>query len=372
MSFISQAYLLVFWILGFLFLWRIPFLRKEDLLDIPPGGISIIIPARNEGKKLARLLRSLSEQTLKPREIIVVDDHSEDGTAEVGERAGCVIIPSSDLPEGWAGKPWGCWQGAQQAQGEIFIFLDADTFLDPDGLQKIVATFFKKRGLLTIQPYHQMEKVLERLSAIFNIIVLAGMNAFTPWGARFKPMGAFGPCNVCFGEDYFAIGGHQKVRGEVLESLGLGKEFSRANHGVHCYGGKGTISFRMYPEGIRSMMEGFAKGFATGARATSLGTMLMVVCWITGGVGVTRYLLQSAVSGEFANLIWLLIINFLYVFQIHWMLSRIGNFGFLTAILYPIPLLFFIFVFALSLMRIFFFGEVRWKGRVVRTTDKKR
>ena len=89
---------------------------------------------------------------------------------------------SKDLPEGWAGKPWACWQGSQKAAGDIFLFLDADTSLEPEGLSKIVSTYLEKEGLLSIQPFHKMKRRYERLSAIFNIITMAGMNAFTPFG----------------------------------------------------------------------------------------------------------------------------------------------------------------------------------------------
>jgi 4,4'-diaponeurosporenoate glycosyltransferase len=56
-----------------------------------------------------------------------------------------------------------------------------------------------------------------------------------------------------------------------------------------------------------------------------------------------------------------------YIFQIYWMLLRIGNFGFSTALLFQIPLVFFVMVFAYSFLRIFLLRTVRWKGRDVKT-----
>jgi hypothetical protein len=102
-----------------------------------------------------------------------------------------------------------------------------------------------------------MEKAYERLAAVFNIIVLVGANAFSLGGSKRKPFGAFGPCYICLREDYFSMGGHQAVRRDILESLGLGKEFLKNGLPVHCYGGRGSISFRMYPEGVKSLVEGF-------------------------------------------------------------------------------------------------------------------
>jgi 4,4'-diaponeurosporenoate glycosyltransferase len=350
----------LFWFFGFLFFWRIPYPRSSGKLNETRLRISIIIPARNEEKNLGCLLQSLKDQTLKAHEIIVVDDHSADSTAEIGRKAGCTVLSSSDLPEGWTGKPWACWQGVHQATGEIFVFLDADTSLEKEGLSKILSTYLEHGGLLSIQPFHKMEKIYERLSAIFNVAIMAGMNTFTFWGSRRKPAGAFGPCMVCSRQDYFAVGGHEKVRGEILESIPFGREFLKAGLKVRCYGGKGTISFRMYPEGLRSLIEGFGKGFGTGAGATSLVVLFMMVCWITGGLAITRHLLQAA--------FWTTL-DIFYILQMHWMLRRIGNFGFYTPLFFQIPLLFFVVLFFSSLLRIFVVRRVSWKGRMIKTGE---
>lgn len=363
--------LLFFWCLGFIFLWKIPFLTKRRPPPSPSPKLSVLIPARNEEHTLNHLLTSIHLQTFKPYEILVIDDQSEDSTAEVAKRNGCSVIPSTFLPEGWTGKNWACWQGAQQASGDLFLFLDADTVFEPESLEKIVYTYLEKKGLVSIQPYHKMEKTYERLSAIFNIITVAGVNAFTLLGSRAKPTGAFGPCMICSREDYFHVGGHQKARDAVLESLVIGKEFLKHNKGVHCFGGKGTLTFRMYPGGLRSLIEGFSKGFGTGARAMSLMSLFIVVCWIFGGMGVTRQLIQSLLVGNRIELLGWLLIDSLYIFQIHWMLSRIGNFGFSTALLFQIPLIFFVLVFLTSFLRIFVLRKVRWKGREVKTGMRK-
>jgi 4,4'-diaponeurosporenoate glycosyltransferase len=71
------------------------------------------------------------------------------------------------------------------------------------------------------------------------------------------------------------------------------------------------------------------------------------------------------------ELLWSALLDGLYVLQIHWMLQRIGNFGFLPALLFQVPLVFFVFVFGLSLFRIFFMKKVPWKGRTVNTKKEK-
>ncbi len=213
----------LFWLLGFLFLFRIPPCKGGIGTRGAYPPISVIIPARNEERSLPSLLSSLHNQTLKPDEIIVVDDNSEDTTAEVAEKGGAKVIHAKALPEGWHGKPWACWTGAKEAQGEILVFLDADTSVLPDGLFKIISTYAEKKGIVSLQPYHTMEKAYEQLSAIFNIIVMAGLNAFTILGEKVKPSGIFGPCFVIGKDDYFTFGGHEKVKDTVLEDIAIGQ-----------------------------------------------------------------------------------------------------------------------------------------------------
>jgi 4,4'-diaponeurosporenoate glycosyltransferase len=361
------SFILLCWFLGFFFFWKISVPGKRKNLAPDPSKFSIVIPARNEERNLKRLLTSLRNPSLTSCEIVVVDDHSQDQTAQIAREAGVTVVPSASLPEGWVGKTWACWQGANQARGDHFIFLDADTFLEPEGLLKILSTCEEEEGALSIQPFHKMNQPYERLSAYFNIISMAGMNAFTFLGSRVKPAGAFGQCFMCRRKDYFDLEGHQAVRGEILEHLALGKEFLKTKRKVRCYGGKGTLSVRMYPNGLGSLFKGFLRSFATGAHAISLINLLMIVCWVTGEVSLTRHLIQAFLSGSGTDIMKWVSLDLLFIFQMNWMLYRIGNFGFLTSLFFQIPLLFFILTFFSSLFLTFFVRKTSWKGREVKT-----
>lgn len=357
--------LFCFWLFGFWFLWKVPVPGGRPETGSRDRSLSVIIPARNEEDNLGRLLGSLDRQSPAPLEVIVMDDHSGDGTAEKARRHGCRVIRSADLPPGWAGKPWACLQGAREARGDLLLFLDADTFLEDQGLEKIRTSLPQEGGVVTVQPYHRMERAWERLSAVFNIIVLAGSNAFTPLGSRARPAGAFGPCLLCTREAYFEVGGHERARGDILESIGLGRAFLKAGCRVLCYGGKGVLSFRMYGDGVRAMVEGFSKGFGIGAGAVFPVVLVMIVCWVFGSVSLTRHLVQSAALDEGGQLfVWAGLYG-LYGLQLHWMLLRIGNFGRWPSALFPVPVLFFVLVFLLSVFKTAFQRKARWKGRTV-------
>ena len=353
---------LTFCLLGFVLFWRVPFVSRERA-DAEPS-VSVIIPARNEETNLGRLLESLAPQTESVTEIIVVDDDSDDSTAQVAADAHAIVVPSQPLPEGWTGKPWACWQGAQQARGERLLFLDADTWLEPHAVARLVEAHREQAGLLSVQPYHRMSRVYERLGALFNLITMIGSSAFTIAGPRIAAQVAFGPCVMTSRETYFRVGGHERAAGAVLEGFPLRQAYTEAGEAVRCLGGRGSVNFRMYPGGLREMIDGLAKGFATGAGAVPTWLLIAVVAWIAGGVSTTRHLLGMALGSGGEPLGWLAVAA-LYVGQMRWMLSRVGNYGWWPACLFPVPIAFFLGVFTLSLFRIVVRRRVSWRGREV-------
>ena len=146
----------------------------------------------------------------------------------------------------------------------------------------------------------------------------------------------------------------------------MGSVFQKKGVNLYCYGGRNTISFRMYPGGMGQLIAGWSKGFAMGAVKTSIPVLIMIIAWITGAIGTTRHLIQAIIITDISLVIpW----GFLYLAfatQIYWMLYRIGNFKLYTALLFPIPLLFFVIIFAYSFVIIFIRRNVRWKGRTLK------
>jgi len=134
--------------------------------------LSIIIPARNEEQNLPTLLNSINAQTMKPCEIIVVNDASTDRTAEVAQQPGARVVNSPPPPEGWRGKAWACHQGAQAATGELLLFLDADTWFEPDGLARVLADY--DGGAFSVGPFHAVRRAYEDLSLFFNFNMTIG------------------------------------------------------------------------------------------------------------------------------------------------------------------------------------------------------
>ena len=139
-----------------------------------------MLSARDEAHNIAKLLKSINQQDTKPHEVIVVNDSSTDDTAGVAAGHGARVIDAQALPDGWMGKPWACYQGAEAATGDWFLFLDADTELHSDAMSVFQQLSESTDSVHSVCPYHQVKSPYEQLSAFFNTMMLAGSNAFSP------------------------------------------------------------------------------------------------------------------------------------------------------------------------------------------------
>ena len=358
----------VFWLFGFWMLWKIPFYKNIFITtNNNVFTFSIITPVRNEARNLPNLLNSLQNLPTNIKEIIVVNDNSTDTTPDIIKKYNVKTIDLNDLPPGWTGKSWACFNGAKAASGDYLLFLDADTKLVNNGLDNIISCPIYNSGVVSIQPYHKIQKFYENLSMFFNIILMAGMGSFTPLQTKIKPIGVFSPCMICKKDDYFKIGGHKGIKIKVMEDIEIGKSFLKAGVPVFNLGGKGTINFRMYPNGLKDLINGWVKGFGTGAKSTSIPLLIMIICWIVGSAFPIELLIRGLVFQNPILIIYGVLFYIFYVLQIFWMSYRIGNFNLLTSVFYPVSLVFFIVIFFYSIESIFLNRKVNWKGRKIKT-----
>lgn len=353
---------------GWLVFFKVPFLPKRITEKSLTVKISVIIPARNEASNLPRLLDSLKQQSVQPKEVIVVDDDSEDDTVQIAEQYGARIV-KKDVKETAVGKSAACLRGAKAATGEWLLFLDADTFLnDCESLQRFVLAYSAQNcsGILSVQPYHSVQKLYESLSIVFNIMVMAGMNVFTVWEDQFTASGAFGPCLLCSREQYFLTGGHEGTETTLMEDFVLGKRFQQQGFPLKLYAGKGVIHFRMYANGIRQLIEGWSKNFATASQSTHPVVLFFIVSWVSGGIGIGIFLVVSAIIPSNIWLVGAGIIYCLYLMQFFIFAKRVGKFSVLTILGYPFLFLFFIVLFTWSLIQTHVLRIVTWKGRKIK------
>lgn len=337
---------LMLWFAGWIALGRIRRCacgEANQLLRVPQ--ISVIIPARNEEQNLPKVLASLAAQSIRPMEIIVVDDASTDGTAEVARAHGARVIDSKPLPEDWRGKTWACHQGAQAAAGELLLFLDADTWFEPGGLTRVLADY--DGGAFSAGPYHAVRRAYENVSLFFNF----NMTICT------SPGGLFGQMLLVDQASYRHVGGHESVRGRILENCFLAQQFRAAGIPARSVIGRDVISFRMYPNGLHELIVGWTKGFAAGAGQTPRGVLLLVIGWMIGLMFAPLGCLITGGSWAWSAA------YLLCAAQVYWGSRQIGAFRWWAALVYPVPLVFFFAVFACSARRAG--KQVSWKGRTI-------
>lgn len=345
---------------------RHPFFVEHPSSQPGFGQISIIIPARNEERNLPHLLESLPHpSSLRDLcEVIVVDDASEDRTSEIALSWGARVIHSETLPSGWTGKTWACHQGAKAALGDVLLFLDADTRFEVGGLEKLIAIYSKAIGpiALSVLPDFLCERFYENLSAFFLISMA--------WGTRVLGAGPshedrlVGQSLFIRKDDYFRAGGHEAVRGEILENLFFSRCAQQAGIQTQSIRGRGILKIRMFPEGISQLIAGWRKSFAKGSKAISQKALIENAIWTT-----------SAISAVIELLVFRTLVGvFIYVIiaiQLNQMLKTLGRFSPWVAPLFPIYLFFYQAVFFHSWFNQYRGSGAQWKGRSVPTVPQK-
>ncbi|MFC5528809.1 glycosyltransferase [Cohnella yongneupensis] len=330
-----------------------------------PLKLSVIIPARNEEINLPHLLESLLQQTLHPFEIIVVDDCSEDRTRQIAENYGVTVIAGTSPPPGWTGKNWAVWNGYTRSAGDHLVFLDADIRLAPTALASLMKAMERKSGVISVVPYHHTVRLYEKLAMITNIL---GVFAFTsPFERTNASKGLYGACIVASRDDYERVNGHSSIKSEVLDDLFLGSQFMEAGIPVTNYIGYGLVSFRMYPHGIRSELEGFSKGAVLSTSTLRPWTIVPTALWTLGLLvsSSALFLLGNAWA-------WPLWIGYaLYMLQIAYFIRYVGKFGVLIPVLHALSSLFFVVIMLYSLYQVVVLRRVAWKGRHIQVGGKR-
>jgi 4,4'-diaponeurosporenoate glycosyltransferase len=341
-------------------MWRLP--RLPDLSVVGSPKVSVLIPARNEESTLPHLLTALTRQTFKPHEIIVIDDQSVDATARIAERAGVKVLRTDPLPTGWTGKNWALKTGYTASSGDILVFLDADTEPREDLLRRLVATVQHVGGLVSVQPYHRTERPYELLAVLFNLVGLMAIQLGASGGV------AFGPAMATSKDDYERVGGHDAVAGYVVEDWFMAHLYQRSGLLASAYIGHGQLNYRMYPGGLRDLVIGFNKNFATAAGQVSWVRMLAVVLWLSGLFWAAWCLPASLFDWPIvghSSLLYNVVLYLAFAIQLAIIVRPVGSFAFIV-FFFPIPVAFFIAVFVLAILNLER-GQIEWKGRTIST-----
>jgi glycosyltransferase involved in cell wall biosynthesis len=345
--------------------------EPQELMEL-----TVIIPARNEEDCLGRCLESLVAQSEKlfklgrDWEVIVVDDHSTDRTAEIAASfAGVTAIRADNLQPGWTGKNNAIHTAARRACGRWLLFTDADTIHEQGSLHRAIhEASHHKVGMLSYSPRQLVSGLMQRtlMPLVFCELALAYPPAKVSDPAQ-RIAAANGQFILVEREAYRRLGGHASVAGEMLEDVELAFLAKRRKVGLRFRYAADAVSTRMYRT-TGAMIEGWTKNLAL-----LFGNTLAMALWraldvaLLVGLPVLAFCFWNAQLMA-KSLSWIgagWILALLWIRTLFRFYARVAksNFPFADCALSPLGLPLFVALLYRSWFQHAILKQVSWKGR---------
>ena len=237
---------------------------------VRPGAerpaVSVLIPARNEQDGIGLAVSAALGSDGVALEVIVLDDHSDDATAEIVSRQAAAdprvrLVSAPELPEGWCGKQHACWVLAREARNNVLIFLDADVRLAPDALARMAA-FLHATGadLASGIPHQETVGLLEKMVIPLIHFILLGFLPIRVMRRTTQPQFAAG-CGQLFittRDAYERSGGHAAIRTTLHDGIKLPRAYRIAGLRTDLFDATELAECRMY-RSAGALWSGLAK-----------------------------------------------------------------------------------------------------------------
>jgi hypothetical protein len=359
---------------AYLFLRNLPYYAPPPMPGEERPGVSILIPARNEEAGIRAAVESALASKGVDAEVIVLDDHSTDATAgivhDLSRRHGSVrLVRGSELPPGWSGKQFACFQLANHARAEYLLFIDADVRLEPDGAARLVA-FQRQSGadLVSGVPRQLTGTLTERL--VIPLIHFLLLGYLPMWLMRMMNHPALGAgCGQLFlstRSGYFAVGGHEAVRDSFHDGVKLPRAFRRAGLRTDLCDATEIASCRMY-HSAGQLWSGLAKNAGEG-----IGSGRAIVPWtlMLFGGGVAPFVLAAGYSGLAVHQRWPVAVACVLALLPRFVAASRFRQSWLGAALHPVGICLLLAIQWYALVRRLAGRPVGWKGRTPATMIK--
>ncbi len=241
--------------------WR---LDPAPPADAPAVRVSVVVPARDEGAVIDRLLTSLDAQDHRDLEVVVCDDRSTDDTGARARAHRCRVVEGSEPPAGWLGKPWAITTAAAATTGDILCFVDADTWHDPAAIRTCV-TFMEREqtDVLVVVSGHHLGTWPERwLMPFFWASMLGFIDVERADDPR-RPNDAMGNGQVWLVRRaaWEKIGGHAAVKDKLAEDVAIVRLLKASGARSRLRFGPDLTRTRMYTS-FGQLWRGFEKNAA--------------------------------------------------------------------------------------------------------------
>jgi len=228
------------------------------------GGITAIVPVRNEEAVIVACVESLAKQS-EIVEIVVVNDQSSDNTARVVRDlatriAKLRLLEAQEPPPGWVGKNNAVTIGARGATSDWLLFTDADVELEEGATARALQIAQETNArLVSFSPEQITEKWYEKALIPFVYCRLARRFSYaTVNDPKSAAAAANGQFLLVRRDVYESVGGHARFASDVLEDVALATAVKAAGHRLWFGPGKGIVRARMYRT-FGAMWEGWTK-----------------------------------------------------------------------------------------------------------------
>ena len=270
--------------------------------DPSPQDVTVVIPARNEEKRIAKCVKSFAGTR-----VIVVDDGSTDRTAELARAAGAEVIEAPPLLPGVMGKPNALWAGAQLAETAYVLFVDADTTFSAPFLASAVKHAANGQLVLTSAFLKQKYgSFAERMLMPYAFaLYFCGVSAKNVQNFLHPETLANGQCMLFLRSAYEFFGGHKSVQTSVIEDVAIAQKVKRHRMRLQILRAEHLGSVRMY-ESLGDIWRGFQKNsfrFLRENRKTGTQVMLASIL-LTSILPVTGWLIWEQ-QWPFAIPMWI-------------------------------------------------------------------
>ena len=238
------------WLLLLLLPWR-PWSVREQL---SPGetaakrdlsAITVLIPARDEADTIANTVRAAASQGDNLR-IIVIDDESGDGTAQLAAAAGAEVIAGQALPHGWTGKLWALQQGLEQVRSDYILQLDADIQLAPGMLNALHDKISRQQltlvSIMALLPTSNLWQQVLLPAYVWFFKLLYPFALVNSTNRRFAA--AAGGCILLRRQALLNIGTYRALRGAIIDDCTLATAIKRQGGRIWLGLSRAVISYR--------------------------------------------------------------------------------------------------------------------------------
>lgn len=348
----------VFSVISIYNLFTAPVLKRVSQPSDNRSFVSVLIPARNEEMNIEKCIKGMLLQDYQNKEIIVLDDNSTDGTYNLVSSfstSNVKVLIGKQLPPDWFGKNWACHQLAKEAKGEYLLFVDADVEVTPEVISSAVCELEKSNAaLLSIFPTQIIKSFGEHLIVpLMNWLLLTFLPLRFVYSCSSKSfVAANGQFMLWRKDDYFNIGGHEKVKNKVVEDMELARLTKQNKLKVKTMLGGKLVFCRMY-ESFNQAYNGFTKNFFAGFLLPPFSFLAIILFLLIAFVLPFLFLMQPVYSFILIALILITRISVSIVSNQNW---------FINILLHPVQMLFMFWIGIISLIK-FKTKKIVWKQR---------